>query len=386
MTLRTIEGFGGSTTIANFQNNSPTQRWANTTWCSIQTAIGPRSTYGMRIAFDSVASGVASWGLDLRAAGGLGPLASGGALGCRMSFSSVSSGQYGAISFGNSDLSALEFTIQRASDGTVNVRRGDGATGTIVASSSADAIPADTFGYLEIKWNGIGTSKDVTVRWNGVAIITATSVNIQGGSGTHTCGGIGWFGRTDTQDLYLLDFTGSAPFTNFLGDMEVWSFLPTAATATGWTPSASTNLSRVNSNSAGRPSSATYNGAASNGLEDRFSFTPGMTGSRTILAVASRACLLQTVASAATAAGRLKSGATTSSGATGTPPITTSTYQTDLWLTNPNTSGPWTPAAVNALEVGYQTVSVGSGEVRATQVLLEALARASNSGLNLFVF
>lgn len=377
MALILLESFMGSLTTANFQANNSSRRFANTSWCALQASIGPRSSPGMRVAFDGVGFGVGSWGLVLTAASGLGPLTAGGVLGMRMSFSSVSSGQYGAITFTNSDSSAAEFTIQRASDGTVNLRRGDGSTGTIVASSSAGAIPADTFGFLEIKWNTISTTANVTVRWNGTAIITATSVNIQGGTGTHTVGAVAFYGRTDTQDLYLLDLTGSAPLNDFLGDHQVLGWLPNASTATGWTPSASTNLSQVNSNSGGRPASSSYNKATTAALEDRYSFAPGLLANQQVRAVVTRVCTFNSVSSGATVAARLKSGATTTSGATATPPITTSTYQTDVWSTDPNTSNAWLPAAVNAAEVGYRSIAVTSGEARATQVLLEALVSST---------
>lgn len=380
MALILAESFAGSTLITNFQNNHPTRRWANSGFCSIPTGQGPRSVNAMTVAFDSVAAGVASWGLDLRAAGGLGPLASGGVLGARMNFSSVSSGQYGAIMFGNADLSSNEFTIQRASTGTVNIRRGDGATGTIVASSSSGAIPADTWGFLEIKWNGVSTSANVTVRWNGTAIITATAINIQGGAGTHSVGGVAWLGRTSTQDLHLLDLSGAAPLNDFIGDHEVWGWLPTAAVATAWTPATSTNLSQINVGGASRPTAGSHNKAASAGIEDRFTFTPGLAGNRIIRALITRVCALDTVSSGATVAARLKSGATTQSGATATPPITTPTYQSDIWLTDPNTGNAWLPAAANAVEVGYSSVAVTSGEARACQVLLEALVSSTRRG------
>lgn len=379
MALLDMESFCGSTLITNFGGNNPNRRYHNPTWCTIQSAIGPRSAPGMRIAFDGITFGVGSWGLSTGAASGIGPLASGGVLGARMSFSSASSGQYGAITLSNSDATAAECTINRASDGTLNLRRGDG-TGTIVASSAAGAIPADTFGFLEWKWNGIGTSQTVSVRWNGVVILSASAVNIQGGTGTHTVGSVRWYGRCDTQDVYLLDLAGSAPFNDFLGDHQVLGWLPTAAAATAWTPATSTNLSQINVGGAARPAAPSHNKAASADLEDRFTFTPGLAGNRIVRALQTRICALDTVSSGATMAGRIKSGGTTQSGATATPPITTPIYQADIWLTDPNTGNAWLPAAANAVEVGYRTIAVTSGEARACQVLLEALVSSTRRG------
>ena len=248
-----------------------------------------------------------------------------------------------------------------------------------MASSSSGAIPADTFGFLELKWSGISTSENVTVRWNGTAIITATAVNIQGGTGTHTCGSIRWYGYNDTQDVYLCDLSGST-FKDFLGDHQVLGWLPTASATTAWTPATSTNLSQINVGGASRPTAGSHNKAASAGIEDRFTFTPGLAGNRIVRALQTRICALDTVSSGATMAGRIKSGGTTQSGATATPPITTPIYQADLWLTDPNTGNAWLPAAANAVEVGYRTVAVTSGEARACQVLLEALVSSTRRG------
>lgn len=368
-----FRSFDNFTAIADFQNHDGLHCFANATWCSISTAVGPNSINAMHVGFNSTTQ--VFWGIDLRAASGIGPMTGGGVMGERINFESTASGLYGVISFYEATFTNVHFSIQRDSNGTINLRRGNGS-GTVLGSSAASAVPADTWGFLEVKWSAVGSSVDMSVRWNGVAIITVTSVNNQGSTGT-SVGGIAWGGWSNSQDVYLLDLTGSAPLNDFLysatKDVRVYGKFPNSTDATQWTPNTSTNLSRISA----IVNTANYNSTTVNSNQDTFG-TAGSLASYDVLAACVRVIFSQSVTSGATVKTVLKSGATTGLGASFTPVNSgTPTMSTDYYLTDPNTSVAWTLANFNGATFGYKINSYSSGTIKAFQVYVETLVQTA---------
>ena len=104
----------------------------------------------------------------------------------------------------------------------------------------------DAWHYVEVKWTLHATTGTVEVRYNGVAVGSASNVSTQVGSSIPQQILLSSlrYGRID--DIYLLDSTGASPYNYFLGDVKVLRSKPIADSAVTWTPnSGATNYTQV---------------------------------------------------------------------------------------------------------------------------------------------
>lgn len=376
MALIFIDSMGQyDTSASDFQNNYPNNRFMNASWAGFGAALGPWATPYAHTGWNANTGGT-FFGFDLRAASGQGPLAGGGVWGERMWFEDTSGGAYGILGFFDGTLTNAQFTLQRDSNGTVNLRRGDGA-GTIIASSAAGAIKSNQSGFLEVKWDKIDSSTaNMGVWWTDDAtgtetkIITAANCNNQGSTGT-AIGGVAHGGWTDCQDVYLLDLTGPAPWNDRLGACAVVCITMSANDSVMYTPQSSTNAAMVG----GAISGSNWTSSTAANDQDTFSVASTIPTSTVVYAVQARSLWQQTSAGGGTVANIVKSGGITVAGANFTPPSSGYTYRLDLFPTDPSTAAQWTMAGVLAAKYGYKTVSRSAGTLKCFQARVEVLIR-----------
>lgn len=161
------------------------------------------------------------------------------------------------------NFSVLQFcssagTIQLALDinasGLIDVHR-TSASGTIIGTSSGHTpVGAGEWHYYEMKATlTTATTSTVTVRLDGVTVLTITGVATSSVTGNVTNVQIVITGAAtpNFDDMYVCDTTdGTATDgranSDFLGDVRVQTLLPSAAgDSTGWTPLSGANYTNV---------------------------------------------------------------------------------------------------------------------------------------------
>jgi hypothetical protein len=229
-----------------------------------------------------------------------------------------------------------------------------GAGATIIGQYNFNVI-ANVFYNIEIGATINATTGTVTVRMNGVNVITFTGNTKNGGTNTtidaFVIGANG--GMTNViDDLYICDNTGSAPNNTFLGDVRIQTVVPSGAgSSTQFTPSTGANYTTVDE----LPYSATdYVQDAVSGHRDTYAMGD-LPSVGTIYGVQNNVVAKKTDASAISLKPAIKSGASVYYGGTTSLPVSDITL-TDLRSVDPNTSAAWTLGSVNALEAGFEVV------------------------------
>lgn len=227
-------------------------------------------------------------------------------------------------------------------------------SGGPAASSSvvgmAGHLTTGAWHYFEAIWQG-GVAGAFTVYMDGLQAMT-----FSGNTGTLNADtfGLTMDGRNTFQshasgyfdDLYV------ASGTSRIGERKVETKYPTANDAVAWSPLANTNWQEVSETLCDGDTS--YNSSSTVNAQDTFAMQALTTTPANIDAVQVRNAV-RTLGTN-TYANVLKSGATTSVGATYTP-ASTYGYDLDIFTTDPNTSAAWTAAGVNAAKGGYKLLS-----------------------------
>ena len=169
--------------------------------------------------------------------------------------------------------------------------------GAEIGESADGALTLGIWNYVEMKFT-IGSSGSIVVKVDGDVVLNLTGVNTQayGSGGTdYIRFGTSWEGNSwDTclwDDMVIMDTTGST-FKDFLGDVKVEGFAPTAdGYYTDFTPlSAGSHYVEIYDQRGPLGVTTTYNTASV--VEDKDSFTFTISGDLpTILAVAVRGAI-----------------------------------------------------------------------------------------------
>ncbi len=147
----------------------------------------------------------------------------------------VQSGNNGVFIYFNDVNSNTQFSIGfNSTNGVITVYLG--AQGSILGSSIPMTFLAGIWFYCEIGATiGGGTSGSITVKVNGIAVITLTGINSQGFISDTVMDNIVYVANSSTAALgiwfthyYFCDSSGSAPWNTFLGDIRVQTLLPTS--------------------------------------------------------------------------------------------------------------------------------------------------------------
>lgn len=366
MALLLTEGFDWTTNISHLQSSGGYAKWASIA-ASLSTATlsssGGRNGNGLRFTTTATSSTI-NLAFNFPA----------GETGfCYMGFafrvSALPTGNAVSLGyFGNGGTPAI--MVKLTSAGALRFTPASSTFFLPDTGYSGPTIAVNTWYYVELKakYSASSATGDNQLRVNGtLANAVNSGQNVRGdASGSMSSSGLGYPNSSgsmasavtiDFDDVYILNASGS--FNNtFLGDCKVETLFPTADSATNstWTPTpsgAGTNWQRVKE--VPPDGDTTYVSTATVGNRDGYTFGPLSSVPASIFA-------LQTQAGAADNAAAnshkitdyLKSGSTTTDSAQSI--IMTPSYigYRAVWETDPNTSAPWTPAAVNSLEAGVK--------------------------------
>jgi hypothetical protein len=260
------------------------------------------------------------------------------------------------------DGSTTQLTLRLNNNLTLSVLRGS-PSGTLLGTT-ASAISAGSFAYLEWKVVIHPTAGTVDLRINGVSALSLTTQNTRNTANNSwnniTLGppdsvGSIWgtiAGTVDWDDLYVLDGSGSAPLNGFLGDVRVDARYPTAAGATtAWTPSTGANWAAVDD--AAPNADTDYTASSTVGQTDTFTTQDAPVVGATIYGVQHCLNLKKMDAGVCAVAPVVRHSGVDYPGAD-LVPSTAYVYGLQIAAVNPGTGVAWTEAGFNAAEFGYK--------------------------------
>lgn len=160
-------------------------------------------------------------------------------------------------------------------DGSLAIKVVNQLTGTL-GSSAAGVVTASVYNYIEMKVFFHAVNGSVTVRVNGVQVLSLTNINTLNfgavvGSNI-TLNGPGGLSGARFDDFYLLDTSGTSN-NDFLGEVRLYPIMPSAnSTPLQWTPLAGSNFSEVNQ--IPPPGDASYVSDGTVGQIDQYIYDP----------------------------------------------------------------------------------------------------------------
>ena len=242
--------------------------------------------------------------------------------------------------------------------GAIRMRRGTTQLGTDSTFTFATntryriemrTVIADTGGLIEVRVDGVSVASVTGVDTRDGSTGVAASIELA--SMIHSSG----LGFTIFDNLTVNNTAGDAP-TSWPGAKRIETIFPDSDASVQWTPSTGgLNYELVND---ATPNLLTWVQSATVGHIDRYglanlSGTPTSIDAVELVYRASRSD-----AGTRTMRGFVRSGTTTSNGATVTPPnVPSGQYYRHQVNRDPDTSASWTPAAINALEAGVEVMS-----------------------------
>lgn len=248
------------------------------------------------------------------------------------------------------DGSTIGINLRRQTTGEWSIYRGT----THLATTSGDALPADTWCYVELRVKVDNSAGEYELRVNGNLLLSATSVDTQGGSNAYTdtirlvatnvSGVWQWY-----DDLYLIDETGSTNNT-FLGPVKVETIFPSADNTVACTPSTGVNNYAVVDDNAVNDDTDYVTGDATDA--DLYDY-PSV-DSNVIFGLMVNTVCRETDASPLDIVQLAKSGSTTGSSAAETIGSTSYVMRKAIFEENPDTSSAWTNSEVNAAQFGFE--------------------------------
>lgn len=236
--------------------------------------------------------------------------------------------------FGFCDNTQSQCEVHLRADGLLAVYRGgDVLTPPTLLATGATPLLEGVSYFLEFKSTIHSSAGTYTVRINGVTDINGTGADTNFtannsangyfiGATLASVGTASGFVYHDYDDIHLMDGTGSSPYNAFLGDSRVEAIIA--------------------------------DGAGSN--VDTFSMADLSSPAVVVWGIMTCMTLRKTDAGDMAFAPVVKSGATTSDGATKALTESYAVY-TEVWVTDPDTGIQWTEAGVNAMEAGVKLVS-----------------------------
>jgi len=273
---------------------------------------------------------------------------------CAMAFKRISNDAGDAVIFGLTDAGTAQCDIRCTSSGQVRATR----NGTSLALSAAGVLPLSTWVWVSVWFSIDNVAGRIRVLVEGVNVLdftgdTQNTVNafastvftVQSGSA------VDW----QTDDVFLADNTGAAPFNGQLPDMRC---VPIAVTGDGdlsdWTASAGADWQCVDE----IPSNddTDYISSSTPGEVSLFT-TAAMPSLGSILAVFSVARVKKDDAGVREIRNVLKSGGSTFNGTTRTVLASYADQSSEYYLEDPATTVTWTEAGVNAAQIGVEEIT-----------------------------
>lgn len=254
------------------------------------------------------------------------------------------------------DNTTAQCSIVFRSDGAILLRSG-GPTGTILATYTNAFTLLNTWYAFEIEVVINNTTGSFAVRRDGSTSndFSATSLNTRPGSNSYAnkvlvCNN--GFIEHDIDDFF---WRSDASSVAWIGDIRCYARMPASDASVQFTRSAgATNASCVDE--AQQNALTDYVSDATVGHADLYNIATISSTPLSVVAVTTRGYMQKSDAGARTANVQLKSGATT----VNTPTLTLTTSWQWAWridTVNPNGGAAWTPAAVDALQLGPTVVA-----------------------------
>lgn len=239
--------------------------------------------------------------------------------------------------------------------GFFEVRRAGTTLGTSAALASLNV-----FLFLELLVTIHNTAGVVTFVLDGVSQIALTSQDTQNTANAYAntirIGPTSSLGSAFYDDVYMCDGTGSVN-NGLMGDCRVDALLPNGdGSNSAWTVSTGTTHSTL-VDEASPNDDTDYLSTSTAAARDSHTLTnlAGIT-SPVIKGIQHSLWARKDDAGTREIKTLLKSGATTVAGATTHTLASTYTYYSQITETDPDTTAPWTEAAINALEAGMENV------------------------------
>lgn len=146
----------------------------------------------------------------------------------------------------------VNIAVQVNADRSLSVLRGSGdfPFAVVIGTTAVNVFTFNTYNYVECKVLFSATVGTVELRCNGVLVLTLTGLKTVAESANQFCSIVQLMGTSLASgtflidDVYVLDWA-TAPNTNFLGPLKLYTLPPTANAAVAWTPLAGTNWSEV---------------------------------------------------------------------------------------------------------------------------------------------
>lgn len=250
-------------------------------------------------------------------------------------------------------------------DGTFRLVRGNSGSSNIIANASASHSAG---AWHTVEFRAVFHDSDGLFQmWlDGVEVMNVSSQDLD--ATTHTfspsagCGSLGICGTSLTSwywdDIVIWDSTGTGTFsgTGQVGDIQIETLRPTAAgDNTGGTPSAGANYAAVD-DAGWRDGDTTYVTFGASGTYDLYNIADhSLVTPSNIWAVVVNHVLRADGATQRRARSKIKTLSTEYNASDRDVEMTT-TYSMiqDYWDVNPNTTGAWTIAQINALQIGIE--------------------------------
>ena len=259
--------------------------------------------------------------------------------------------------FGLSDGGTLQNGCYLNPDATLSIRNG---AGTVLATASGTPFGTGTWYYIEYQcssFSGSAAAGACVISYTGFTIASSAASAVTKSTANTTAnqlvvGSPGISCLVD--DLYLCDGQGSSN-TTFLGEIRIETLFPTGAGSnTAWTPITGANYACVNQNP--EDGDTTYVSTSTPVAKDSYAMADLSSTPTTVFGMQTVATCRKDDAGAHSAASIIRSGGTDYAATTTTLP-SAYTCMLDVWEQNPDGSGVWTGASVNAMEVGVTLVS-----------------------------
>ena len=238
------------------------------------------------------------------------------------------------------------------SSGQLTVKRN-----TTLLATGTTVFPFNTWIAWEMKATIHDSTGAIEVRVQGLptAEINISGVDTRNGGTLGEIDRVTWGGGySEHDDIRVISITGDAP-TDFIGDCKVETLLPNGAGAsTQFTPSAGSNWQNVDEPQASSPDDDTsYNASSTVGHIDLYALPSLVTTEDQVHAVQVTSRWRKDDAGVRKARRVIRSGG---SNFEGSYVVLGDSYSTlvERFDEDPNTSAPWTLAAVNAMEIGVK--------------------------------
>jgi hypothetical protein len=335
-----FDGYGTPSDQTNFANRMYSAGWSgdgfnmacvNTTRTGIGFAIATGFYGNAMTAFDAASSVVSGFAFNP------------GSLGFRRIVFCGYDNYMGSVTY--------PVQIYQTPTGALSFFQGPNFPGALIGHSPVNTIYANTWHYVELKWNA--GSLEVRVDGNTVFTATATpvapTVNLFG----FMSQGVGQ-PSVSFDDFYLLNNDG-AGLTDFLGDCVVHTLFPLADAGPNSTSQFGGGVTHASAvNGLPRDESSAYLYSNASGQEELFTTTELPSDMIDILALQVNVRAKKDSAGVAQYSIALKSGATLSLSSAKTP--TTSFLELHkVWETDPN-GGAWTKVSAQAANIGFKVV------------------------------